>query len=162
MNNNRIIGVADGINDKDAVNMRQFKTKFLFEQEMRHDNQEHAVPRPQALNKGPFSFALGGWLEIKESGYYLAIYTDFYKGDTTYFQIQWRVPGGPTYPSGPANSGTIRKYLNSASNWTPFTAAGVFMASNDQGRIEMKLWGANQMLDGGSYASLFLQKLSSL
>ena len=86
MGNNKITGVADGTNPNDVINKSQFdiiSKYYLYTNELKHNN-ENRIKFKSGISNYPFVTdtpnSYQNILQIKLSGYYHVIYTDFYKG----------------------------------------------------------------------------------
>ena len=88
MNGNKITGVADGVDDSDVMNKAQFdkiQSYYFYTNDLKHNNKKN-VNFP-IFYKYPFDSNISEIINIKLSGYYHIIYTDYYKGDTSIFRI---------------------------------------------------------------------------
>ena len=88
MNGNKITGVADGVDDSDVMNKAQFdkiQSYYFYTNDLKHNNKKN-VNFPN-FYKYPFDSNISEIINIKLSGYYHIIYTDYYKGDTSIFRI---------------------------------------------------------------------------
>ena len=88
MNGNKITGVADGVDDSDVMNKAQFdkiQSYYFYTNDLKHNNKKN-VNFPN-FYKYPFDSNITEIINIKLSGYYHIIYTDYYKGDTSIFRI---------------------------------------------------------------------------
>ena len=88
MNGNKITGVADGVDDSDVINKAQFdkiQSYYFYTNDLKHNNKKN-VNFPN-FYKYPFDSNISEIINIKLSGYYHIIYTDYYKGDTSIFRI---------------------------------------------------------------------------
>ena len=88
MNGNKITGVADGVDDSDVMNKAQFdkiQSYYFYTNDLKHNNKKN-VNFPN-FYKYPFDSNISEIINIKLSGYYHIIYTDYYKGDTGIFRI---------------------------------------------------------------------------
>ena len=83
MNNQKIINVADGIDDSDVVTRKQLNihpnpTWYYYTNDLKHDNSQ--IVALKIMNKYPFFVDQNSdYMKISKSGYYQLIYTDFYK-----------------------------------------------------------------------------------
>ena len=110
MNGNKITGVADGVDDSDAINKAQFdkiQTYYYYTNDLKHNNQKN-VNFPN-FNKYSFDSNISAIINIKLSGYYHIIYTDYYKGNNGTFRIHKNTT--PIYLSP----------VNAKSDWTQLT-----------------------------------------
>ena len=88
MNGNKITGVADGVDDSDVINKAQFdkiQSYYFYTNDLKHNNKKN-VNFPN-FYKYPFDSNISEIINIKLSGYYHIIYTDYYKGDKSIFRI---------------------------------------------------------------------------
>ena len=88
MNGNKITGVADGVDDSDVINKAQFdkiQSYYFYTNDLKHNNKKN-VNFPN-FYKYPFDSNITEIINIKLSGYYHIIYTDYYKGNTSIFRI---------------------------------------------------------------------------
>ena len=88
MNGNKITGVADGVDDSDVMNKAQFdkiQSYYFYTNDLKHNNKKN-VNFPN-FYKYPFDSNISEIINIKLSGYYHIIYTDYYKGNTSIFRI---------------------------------------------------------------------------
>ena len=88
MNGNKITGVADGVDDSDVMNKAQFdkiQSYYFYTNDLKHNNKKN-VNFPN-FYKYPFDSNITEIINIKLSGYYHIIYTDYYKGNTSIFRI---------------------------------------------------------------------------
>ena len=88
MNGNKITGVADGVDDSDVINKAQFdkiQSYYFYTNDLKHNNKKN-VNFPN-FYKYPFDSNISEIINIKLSGYYHIIYTDYYKGNTSIFRI---------------------------------------------------------------------------
>ena len=88
MNGNKITGVADGVDDSDVMNKAQFdkiQSYYFYTNDLKHNNKKN-VNFPN-FYKYPFDSNILEIINIKLSGYYHIIYTDYYKGYTSIFRI---------------------------------------------------------------------------
>ena len=88
MNGNKITGVADGVDDSDVMNKAQFdkiQSYYFYTNDLKHNNKKN-VNFPN-FYKYPFDSNISEIINIKLSGYYHIIYTDYYKGYTSIFRI---------------------------------------------------------------------------
>ena len=104
MGSKKITGVADGTNPNDAVNKSQFdiiSKYYLYTNELKHNN-ENRIKFKSGISNYPFVTdvpnSYQNILQIKLSGYYHVIYTDFYKGKGT-FQMKYNNYIGLDIPS---------------------------------------------------------------
>ena len=119
MNGNKITGVAAGVDDSDVINKAQFdkiQTYYYYTNDLKHNNQKN-VNFPN-FNKYPFDSNLKEIINIKLSGYYHIIYTDYYKRKNGTFRI---------------HKNTTPIYLlpvNTKSDWTQLTINTVHKFEN--------------------------------
>ena len=152
MGNKKITGVADGVNDGDAINKKQFNmhnSYYYYTNDLKHNNTSEVSFK--TFNKYPFSNSfLDSYIRVEFGGYYHIIYTDYYKtsNDSCDFQI-FNVS---------TNSIILTQNLITISNWTPLIINTVIRI-NLKDDIWFRLIGNNSVLKGLRYSSFFIKYL---
>ena len=163
MGNNKITGVADGTNPNDVINKSQFdiiSKYYLYTNELKHNN-ENRIKFKSGISNHPFVTdtpnSYQNILQIKLSGYYHVIYTDFYKGKGT-FQMKYNNYIGLNIPSP-----LISINLINQNNWIPITINSIFHInkeiSGDPAKIICIGTNGNLIFKGIGYSSFYIKYL---
>ena len=131
---------------------------YYFTDQLKHDN-EKIIKFPANENHYPFLTKkfVSDILELKLSGYYHIIYTDFYKGSGN-FEISY------TYWSGldtPDKLFTLS--LDKQSNWTPITINIIkkieILSGTTYSQIRFHFHSDDGSLDGAGYSTFYIKYL---
>ena len=163
MGNKKITGVADGTNPNDVINKSQFdiiSKYYLYTNELKHNN-ENRIKFKSGISNYPFVTdtpnSYQNILQIKLSGYYHVIYTDFYKGKGT-FQMKYNNYIGLNIPSP-----LISINLINQNNWIPITINSIFHInkeiSGDPATIICIGTNGNLIFKGIGYSSFYIKFL---
>ena len=165
MGNKKIIGLADGAANNDAINKKQLNTevsninneinkikrllKFNYNTRSMKHNNERIIKFPNFYSNPYQTSSVNTDVIILYEGYYHIIYTDYYKNGGTFKIYQ----GGSKV--------LFDTFLNSKSTWTPFTINAVIRIKFDSGRnsahISMKSDDKDIMFDGINNSSFFIE-----
>ena len=159
MGNKKITGVADGVNDGDAINKKQFDDHnkyYYFEYNLGHTNAK-VVKFKNNLNKYPFATinneSKRSELILSLEGYYQVIYTDFYKS----FGIIQIIDDG--------NRTLFHIQLMNVTDWTPLTINAIIHVNKMNPiylpKIQVKATGQSIQLRGNLFSNFLIKYLHS-
>ena len=155
MGNKKITGVADGVDDNDAVNMKQInklqinKLIYYYGINMRHSNSTFVDFR----NVHSDSFISSQYtIKFKYDGTYEVIYSDFYKNGGL---LRYFISG--------INGTEDAISLINKDDWTPFTFNFVISAnSNKTMSLSFNVSLYNGRLRGGYSSSLYIKYIGPI